>query len=244
MSDSITFLGTSDGLPSADRHHASLLLRLGGQTILLDAGEPCSHTLKQAGFDFNSLDAIVVTHAHSDHIGGLPMLVQSCWLEQRSRPLPVYLPPGIIQPLRVWLHACFLFEELFPFALQLKPLTDSSFRVYPTTHLEHTRREFEGKHPQVRFEAFAVAFESGHKRVGYSGDLGGPEDLTPLFPLDLLVCELAHFHPQELANFLKNKSLKRLVLTHLGRPIRARLAEVQRILPDAIFTTDGDTIQV
>ena len=33
----IQFLGTSDGLPSADRFHASLLLRLAGQIILLDA---------------------------------------------------------------------------------------------------------------------------------------------------------------------------------------------------------------
>ena len=58
MSASITFLGTSDGLPSADRHHASLLLRLAGQTILLDCGEPCSHTLKRMGVDFRNLDAV------------------------------------------------------------------------------------------------------------------------------------------------------------------------------------------
>jgi ribonuclease BN (tRNA processing enzyme) len=243
MSDSITFLGTSDGLPSPDRHHASLLLRLGDQTMLLDCGEPCSHTLKRMGFDFNALDAVVVTHAHSDHIAGLPMLIQSCWLEQRTRPLPVYLPPGVIQPLRDWLHTCFLFEELFPFTIKWHAINAGPFRAFPTTHLEHNRAEFAAKYPQVRFEAFAVVFESGNKRVGYSGDLGEPEDLAPLFPLDFLVCELAHFHPQKLANFLNDKQVKRLALTHLSRQARTRLPEVKALFPNATFAKDGDTIE-
>jgi len=236
MSDSITFLGTSDGLPSPDRHHASLLLRLGGKTTLLDCGEPCSHTLKRLGVDFNSLDEIIVTHSHSDHIGGLPMLLQSLWLEQRTRPLPVYLPAGVIEPLRHWLHACYLFEEQFGFEIQWQPLT-----AFPTTHLNHTRAEFAGKHPEVKFEAFAVRFGN---RLGYSGDLGDPGDLAPLFPLDLLVCELAHFHPQKLADFLKDKPVKRLALTHLSRQARARLPEVKALFPNAIFANDGDTIEL
>src|ERR1700688_2799209 len=93
MSNSLQFLGTSDGLPSPDRHHASLLVRLGGQTLLFDCGEPCSHTLKRLGIDFNSIDAIFISHTHSDHIGGLPMLIQSMWLGSRERPLPIWVPP-------------------------------------------------------------------------------------------------------------------------------------------------------
>src|SRR5260221_8534863 len=115
MTNSLTMLGTSDGLPSPDRHYASLLLRFDGRTILLDCGEPCSHTLKKMSFDFNSLDAVFVTHTHSDHVGGLPMLIQSLWLEQRTRPLPIWLPGRAIAPLRQWLYTCFLFEQLFHF---------------------------------------------------------------------------------------------------------------------------------
>ena len=238
MSDSITFLGTSDGLPSPDRHHASLLLRLAGQTTLLDCGEPCSYTLKRMGFDFNSLDTIIVTHSHSDHIGGLPMLLQSLWLEQRTRPLTISLPPGIIQPLRDWLHACYLFEEQFGFEIQWQPLGHGAL---PTTHLNSTRTEFAAKYPGVKFEAFSVRFGN---RLGYSGDIGDPTDLAPLFPLDLLVCELAHFHPQKLADFLNDKPIKQLALTHLSRQARERLPEVQKIfsgLP-AHFVQDGETI--
>jgi len=248
MNDSLTFLGTSDGTPSPDRHHASLLLRLGGQTILIDCGEPCSHELKHMGVDFNSLDAIVITHTHSDHIGGLPMLIQSLWLEQRSRPLSVYLPAGAIQPLRDWLHACYLFEQQLGFALTWLPLAsgkigDVQMRPYRSSHLDSTQAHFATLYPKVAFEAFVVVFEAGNLRVAYSGDIGDPSDLEPLFPLDLLVVELAHFHPQKLADFLKGKPVKRLALTHLSRQARARLPEVQALFPSATFANDGDTIE-
>ena len=85
MPDSVTFLGTSDGLPSPDRHHASLLVKLASRTILLDCGEPCGHTLKRIGEGFNAIDVVVISHTHADHIGGFPMLLQSMWLERRQR---------------------------------------------------------------------------------------------------------------------------------------------------------------
>jgi ribonuclease BN (tRNA processing enzyme) len=102
------------------------------------------------------------------------------------------------------------------------------------------RAEFAGKHPDVKFEAFAVRFGN---RLGYSGDIGDPSDLAPLFPLDLLVCELAHFHPQKLADFLKDKPVKRLALTHLSRQARARLPEVKALFPNATVANDGDSIE-
>jgi ribonuclease BN (tRNA processing enzyme) len=221
MSDSVTFLGTSDGLPSPDRYHASLLLRLDGRTMLVDCGEPCSHTLKRMSFDFNSLDAVYVTHSHSDHIGGLPMLLQSCWLEQRTRPLPVHLPAGVIEPFRDWIRCCHLREAELGFDIQWQPLGPGAF---PTTHVH---------------DAYCLSFGP---RFAYSGDLGAVTDLAPLFPVELLVCELAHFHPQTLADFLKDKPLQRLALTHLSRQARARFAEVREIFPNAIFPRDGDSI--
>src|ERR1041384_930055 len=117
MSDSATLLGTSDGLPSPDRFHASLLLRLAGQTILVDCGEPCSHSLKRMGVDFNSIDAIVISHTHSDHVGGLAMLLQSMWLEDRTSPLPLWLPAHAIRPLQDWLARGLFFRTPFKFPI-------------------------------------------------------------------------------------------------------------------------------
>jgi ribonuclease Z len=263
MTDSIQFLGTSDGLPSADRHHASLLLRLAGQTILLDCGEPCSHTLKRIGADFDSADAVIITHTHSDHVAGFPMLLQSMWLEQRTRPLPVWMPRSAIRPLQQWLRTCYLFDEVLPFRIQWRALTETPtrsvgaqrigavrFRAYRTTHLDYTSSEFKKKYPQVGFDAFCLCLEGGGKRIGYSADLGNPQDLRPVCakPLDVLVVELAHFHPDRLIEFLQSCDIRHVVITHISRLVRARLREVKARLrslrPKKItYASDGDVIR-
>ena len=259
MADSLTFLGTADGVASPDRHHASLLLRLAGQTLLLDCGEPCSQTLKHLGVDFNSLDAIVVSHTHSDHVGGLPMLLQSLWLEQRTRPLSVWMPRRAIPPLQRWLRACFLFEEQFGFRIRWRPLTARSIvrtgsvrlRAFPTSHLKRTQARFARKYPRVGFDAFCLVAEAGGKRIGYSADLGAPQDLGPMCakPLDLLVVELAHFHPRALVEVLRGREIGHLVITHLGPAARARFAEVKTLLTRQLhprrltFATDGAIVR-
>ena len=256
MSDSVTFLGTSDGLPSPDRNHASLLLRLAGQTILVDCGEPCSHTLKRMRVEFNSIDAVFVSHTHSDHVGGLPMLLQSMWLEGRTRPLPLWTPHRAIRPLHDWLHACYLFEPLFKFRINWRAISPQKvgrvgnvkFCAHRTTHLDETRARFAKKFSRVGFDAFSFVFEAGRNRIGYSADIGKPRDLTPLCtkPLGLLVVELAHFHPDDLIEFLRGRDVEYVAITHMGRAVRARLREVRARFTKlrVRFVRDGDTIRL
>ena len=259
MTDHVQFLGTADGLPSPDRHHASLLLKLGPATLLLDCGEPVSHTLKRRGIDFNSIDAIFVSHTHSDHVGGLPMLIQSLWLEGRARPLPIWMPGRAIAPLRRWLHACFLYEPLLQFPLQWKPLSPRTLarcgkvrvRAWRTSHLDGARDRFARKYPQIGFDAFCFLIEGEGKRVGYSGDIGHPRDLEPLLakPLDLLVVELAHCSPLALLEFLRARPVKHVAFTHLNRTARSRTMALRRLAarllrPASVsFVADGDTIR-
>ena len=260
MSDSVTFLGTSDGLQSPDRYHASLLLRLGGQTILLDCGEPCSHTLKRMGVNFNSLDAVIVKHTNTDHVGGLPMLLQSLWLEERTRPLPLWLPRHAISPFQEWMHACYLFEPLFRFRIQWRAISAGKasrlggvrFRAFRTTHLDGVRSKFARKFPRVAFDPFCALFESGGKRIGYSADIGKPSDLAPLSkqPLDLLVVELAHFHPYDLIAFLRERKVKQVAVTHMAREARDRVSEVRALFAERLrscrvrLVQDGETIRL
>ncbi|HSI27563.1 MAG TPA: MBL fold metallo-hydrolase [Aeromicrobium sp.] len=65
------------------------ILRDGSEFTLVDAGYPgytaaVSDSLRHLGLDLSGLQAIVVTHAHVDHIGGVPAL-------RRERPVPVYV---------------------------------------------------------------------------------------------------------------------------------------------------------
>jgi len=258
MTSQITFLGTADGAPCAARAHAALLVDLAGQRMLLDCGEPCSRNLKIRGISYDSLDGVVISHTHNDHVGGLPMLLQAMWLETRRRPLSLWLPAPAIAPLQRWLQHGYLFPEALPFRVRWRrhrpgaPWRTGALtgRSWPTTHLEPTRRRFQRRYPQVGYAAYGIGLAGGGKRIAYSGDLGAVSDLVPLCrrPLDLLVVELAHIHPRDLVAFLRDRPIARIAVTHLGRPARQRFGSVRRCLQvlgrhRVVFPRDGDVVR-
>ena len=96
----LTCLGTGDGRVSVDRGHSAFLYELAGATLLMDCGEPVSRRLKAAGVKADDLDCIFLSHLHCDHSGGLFMLMQGLWLDQRRRNLMLHLPAEGIEPIR------------------------------------------------------------------------------------------------------------------------------------------------
>lgn len=254
----LTCFGVGDGWPCANRNHAAFLYRFGKTSLLVDCGEPVDGCLKASGAGYDSIDGILISHLHSDHIGGFFMLMQGFWLEQRRRTLPVFLPGGAIHPLRGMLNAMLLFDELLNFRLELSRLTArrsvsiGEARVTPfrTTHLAQMHERF-GKIHHSDFSAFSFLIEANGKRVAHSADLGSPTDLEPLFhkPLDLLVCEVAHFPPQELFLYLRGRVINRIVFVHLARAHWENLGKLRRLaakmLPDVphVFAKDGVMIQ-
>lgn len=224
---SIQLLGTSDGLPSADRSHAAILMNLGRRAYLFDCGEPISHTLKSRQVSFDAFDRLFISHLHSDHCGGFPMLIQSCWLETRRKDLPVHMPAEGIRAFRELLRATYLFDGLFPFKLSFQPLQagrrieddDVTITPYPTSHLKLLQRDFGKAGTKQKFEAFSFLIDAGALRVAYSADIGATSDLDPLVkkPLDVLIVELAHFSAANLFEYLAARPIGRVVLTHIGR---------------------------
>jgi len=231
-------LGVGDGWACADRNHASFLYRLGGISLLVDCGESVSGTFRATGLPCDSIDRIFISHLHCDHVGGFFMLMQGFWLEQRKKELPVHLPADGIKPVRQMLEASLIFPELLRFRLKYqalragKPVLTGGVRVTPfrSSHLDSLRRAFQKEHPQ-HFAAFCFLIEAGRRRIGHSADIGRPEDLEPLLrrPLDLLVCELAHFPAEDLFNYLRGRKIKRIVFVHLARQHWENLNRTKRL---------------
>ncbi len=254
---SVLCLGTGDGWPNGERNHSSYLYEISGTCLLIDCGESVCRTLTVRKFDWNRIDAILISHTHSDHFAGLFMLIQGLWLGGRSRDLTIHLPGHVIKPLKELLKHVYLFDELFGFKLQFAPLRNGvptkvgKLRIQPmlNSHLDGLKKSFQRKY-KLPFESFSFAINGGGKRVVHSADLGSPEDLKPLLkkPVDLLMCELAHFEPEKLFTELAERSIRQAAFIHVSRSNRKRLAAIKKLagkqLPGLTtrFPNDGDRL--
>jgi ribonuclease Z len=94
MDVSLFFAGTAGSVPTARRGLPALLLRAGGERILVDCGEGTQQQLLRS-VGLPDLGAIFLTHFHLDHWLGLPGMIKTFDLRARERPLTVYGPPGL-----------------------------------------------------------------------------------------------------------------------------------------------------
>ena len=141
----VVFLGTGGSVPTARRATACLLVRAGGDRILIDCGEGAQRQM-QRSTGLVQVDDLYITHFHADHYLGVPGLLKTYELNGRETPLRIFGPPGL--------------EELFvalrrimgnvSYPLELVELSGSS----PVRYDTYEMRPFEVEH---RVRAFGYA---------------------------------------------------------------------------------------
>lgn len=102
----VHLLGT--GAAISDPHRTTTMLAVSGDadppgTIVVDCGGDVLQRLQACGLPIDSVDGVIVTHAHMDHTSGFPLLMEKVWLDGRDRPLPVVgIAPALAQVDRLW----------------------------------------------------------------------------------------------------------------------------------------------
>jgi ribonuclease Z len=99
----ITFLGTSDAIPSAERNHTSILLEYKNESILVDCGEGTQRQFRKAKLNPNKITKILITHWHGDHVLGIPGLLQTLAFSDYNKTLNIYGPRGTKEFMRILL---------------------------------------------------------------------------------------------------------------------------------------------
>src|SRR5579864_2109282 len=90
----VTLLGTGSPQPRMDRFGPSILVEAGEKKLLFDCGRGATQRIEQIRIPFTEIDALFLTHLHSDHIVGIPDLWLTGWARGRKVPLEVWGPDG------------------------------------------------------------------------------------------------------------------------------------------------------
>ncbi len=90
----LTFLGTSDAIPSSERNHTAILLNYKNENILVDCGEGTQRQFRKAKLNPCKITKILITHWHGDHVLGLPGLLQTLNFSGYNKALSIYGPKG------------------------------------------------------------------------------------------------------------------------------------------------------
>ncbi|WP_199699054.1 MBL fold metallo-hydrolase [Oleomonas cavernae] len=88
--------GAAGPMPDAVRSGPCMLVVAGKHSFMVDAGTNGARNLTRMGFRLGGLDAVLLTHFHSDHIDGLGETLMLRWATAaHQQPTPVYGPPGV-----------------------------------------------------------------------------------------------------------------------------------------------------
>ncbi len=192
----ITLLGTGCPIVSTERFGPATLVSTASAHVLIDCGSGVTQRLLAAGVPGRDIDAVLLTHLHSDHIVDLFQLVLSSWHQGRAKSLPVYGPVGT----RTWIDRLFALwrPEIEQRVAHEKRPTTAALEVVVTEFDDSwcqaigdvTFRAIRVDHRPVR-EAFGFHAADARHRAVFSGDTRPCDSLVAAArDVDLLIHEV------------------------------------------------------
>jgi len=230
----VTIVGSGDAFSTGGRANTCILVQSATTKVVVDFGAGSMLRWKELGLSLNDVDAIVISHLHGDHFGGLPfLLLESQFVTGRTRPLPMFGPPGF----KARLHT--LLETFFPSSLNFSwnfawPIEEVAAR-HPFGAGDLSVETYEVLHASGSLST-GVRLTSGAKSFAFSGDSEWTENLVALSAdADLFLLECysggapipGHMDWPTLQKRLPQFSARKIVLTHLGETSLPKIPEME-----------------
>ncbi|MDP3822278.1 MAG: MBL fold metallo-hydrolase [Burkholderiales bacterium] len=222
----VTLLGTGSPAPVMNRFGPGVLVEAGGKKLLIDCGRGSTQRLRQAGLALGQVDAVFLTHLHSDHIVGLPDLWLTGWLEvpyaNRKGPFVVYGPAGtrglmdgLTRAFDWDIQARIADQQLKPEAIRAQVTEFKPGVVYEQAGVKVTAIEVD--HGELLKPAFGFRVDYAGRSVTVSGDTRFSENLIKHAEgTDLIIHQVAAVRDE----LLSNPAFK-AILSHHTKPDEA-----------------------
>lgn len=234
----IVFFGTSHGMPEPNRRCSATMIEIDEKRYFIDMGTSVAEGLADRKIPLSAINAVFVTHMHGDHTNGLIHFLDLCsWAYTDTNP-QIYLPgdiDGAKSAMSSWIAVNNVQMREFDFrAVTVGVIYDDGVLRVSAYQTKHTS------------SSYSYLLEAEGKRVLFTGDLRSPLVDFPISvldePLDLAVCEGAHFEATQYVSVFKNGNPKQVCFNHChGRYIIAVYQAVKELSDktDAFVASDG-----
>lgn len=204
---SFTVLGTNSGpIPDPDRAQPANLLDVGGQRILIDAGDGAADGLGKVGVILGDVETVFISHLHFDHTGGLFAFLSQRYQMMSAKPVTIYGPPGTRRTVEGILDAMGPMTDRGTNVRERSPLApEEAVRVVEladrqqvtvgkvavtvarNSHYDNTA----GPGRNTETASYSYRFDAPGRSIVYTGDTGQSARVEELAKgVDLLVAEI------------------------------------------------------
>jgi ribonuclease BN (tRNA processing enzyme) len=232
----LQFVGCGDAFGSGGRFNTCFHVVGETANFLIDCGASSLVALKALGIDRAAIDAILISHFHGDHFGGVPYFILDSHFGKRTRPLTIAGPPGIDSWYTRALEAAFEHFSEIKLGFELRIVTLPERAATAIGPLQVTPFPVVHGNSGGPFFAYRIAVEN--RVIAFSGDTEWTETLVEVArDADLFVIE-CYSYDKPIRNHLNLKTIeqnlarlgpKKLVLTHMNDDMLARRHQVPHL---------------
>ena len=247
----LTVLGSGTMMPTKKRYPSGYLLDAGSTRVLLDCSAPAIARLVDHGVPFREIEALCITHFHTDHFGGFLPFVHALWVDnlmtkRQASPLTVLGPRTTEERWKKLREVSWPEPETFPLTFIEGPATTSLGSL--------TIESFDVKHVPF-FSSLGYRLTSGGKTLVYTGDIGSDHPFDDLVGrvqgADVLLIEAGatkpspnHFTIEQILKLQEVSGVKRIIATHIREQnlplIQSKVAGQHAVT----IAEDGMTVEI
>ncbi|MBE6541934.1 MAG: ribonuclease Z [Ruminococcaceae bacterium] len=219
----ITFLGSGHGFVEPNRKCTSIMVEVNGKYYFVDAGTAIMDEIKHRHIDIHDVNAVYITHPHTDHSEGLVSFVTLLsWYHGDANP-KIFIPrESMKEGLEKWIRGMQeYYRENMEFVVFAEgDIYDDGIVKVSAIPNEHC------------YDSYSFVFEADGKKILFSGDIKYPDVDFPERAFnekfDLIVIEAAHFYPHETEETLAKCDVDTVIYNHIAPRADNELAEMEK----------------